>query len=242
MASTVLITGASRGIGAATARRFAAGGWNVAVNYFRSEEKARRLCEALGPCAFPIRADVGDRAQVQAMVSAAVERFGALDALVCNAGIALPGMLAQDVTEEQWQRLLAVDVSGVYYACQAALPVLLHQHKGRIVTVSSMWGQVGGSCEVAYSAAKGAVLSLTKALAKEVAPSGITVNAVAPGVIDTDMMSFADADTRAALQEETPLGRLGAPEDIAEAIYFLCQDAAGFITGQVLGVNGGLVI
>ncbi|MCD8367470.1 MAG: 3-oxoacyl-ACP reductase FabG [Clostridiales bacterium] len=239
MAKTVLITGASRGIGAAAARRFRAEGWNVAVNYCRSRAQAEALCQALGPNALPVQADVADWRQVQAMTDAVAERFGGLDALVCNAGIALPNTLLQDVTGEQWERLMAVDVNGVYHACRAALPYLLRQHRGSIVTVSSIWGQVGGSCEVAYSAAKGAVLSFSRALAKEVGPSGITVNVVAPGVIDTDMMAFADGETRQALAEETPLGRLGAPEDVAAAICFLCSADASFITGQVLGVNGG---
>lgn len=242
MAKTVLITGASRGIGAATARRFAAGGWNVVVNYFASEEQALRLCQQLGPQTLPVRGDVSQPQQVADVVAAAVARFGTLDAVVCNAGIALPQMLMQDTTQDQWQRVMAVNVSGAFYTCQAALPVLLHNHAGRIVTVSSMWGETGGSCEVAYSAAKGAVISMTKALAKEVGPSGITVNAVAPGVIDTDMMAFADAETRVALQEETPVGRLGRPEDVAETIWFLCQEEASFLTGQVIGVNGGMVI
>lgn len=239
MAKTVLITGASRGIGAAAARRFAAEGWNVAVNYCRSRDEAEALCRELGEGAFPVQADVADRRQAQDMVDRAADRFGGLDALVCNAGIALPGMVLQDVTGEQWERLMAVDVNGVYHACRAALPYLLRQHRGSIVTISSIWGQVGGSCEVAYSAAKGAVLSFSRALAKEVGPSGITVNVVAPGVIDTDMMAFADGETRQALAEETPLGRLGAPKEVAAAIYFLCSADASFITGQVLGVNGG---
>lgn len=239
---TVLITGASRGIGAAAARRFARAGWGVAVNYLSSEEKALSLCRELGENTFPVRGDVSDPEDAQKIASEALMRFGHLDALVCSAGIALPLMVAQDVTREQWERLLAVDVSGVFYCCQAAIPAMLRARYGRIVTLSSMWGQVGGSCEVAYSAAKGAVLSMTKALAQELAPSGITVNAVAPGVIDTDMMAFADEETRAALREQTPVGRLGTPEDVAESIFFLCQRETGFITGQVLGVNGGFVV
>ncbi len=211
----------------------------MAVNYCRSQERAEALCHELGPVAFPVQADVADWRQVQAMTEAAAEWFGGLDALVCNAGIALPGMVLQDVTSTQWERLMAVDVNGVYHACRATLPYLLRQHRGSIVTVSSIWGQVGGSCEVAYSAAKGAVLSFSRALAKEVGPSGITVNVVAPGDIDTDMMAFADGETRQALAEETPLGRLGTAEEVAAASYFLCSGAASFITGQVLGVIGG---
>mgnify|MGYP002410375569 FL=1 len=215
MSQTVLITGASRGIGAATARRFAAEGYHIAVNYFQSRDAADALCAELGDNAFPICADVADPTQVNAMVDSALQRFGHLDVLVCNAGICLPGMLLQDVTDDQWNRLLSVDTSGVFYTARAVLPHMLRPHTGRIITVASMWGQVGGACEVAYSAAKGAVIAFSKALAKEVAPSGITVNCVAPGGIDTDMMQQAPPEARAMLAEETPLGRLGQPADIA---------------------------
>lgn len=242
MSQTVLITGASRGIGAATARRFAAGGYQVAVNYFQSQAAAEALCRELGNDSFPIQTDVADPDQVRTLVETAMARMGHLDVLVCNAGICLPGMLLQDVTDAQWERLMAVDAGGVFYTARTVLPHMLHRHAGRIITVSSMWGQVGGACEVAYSAAKGAVIAFSKALAKEVAPSGITVNCVAPGVIDTDMMGYASPETRAMLEEETPLGRLGQPADIAEAIYYLASPAAAFLTGQVLAPNGGFVI
>ena len=242
MSQTVLITGASRGIGAAAARRFAAGGYQVAVNYLQSQGAAEALCRELDNGSFPIQADVADPDQVRAMVDTVLQRFGHLDALVCNAGICLPGMLLQDVTDPQWARLLSVDTSGVFYAARAVLPHMIHRHAGRIITVSSMWGQVGGACEVAYSAAKGAVIAFSKALAKEVAPSGITVNSVAPGVIDTDMMGFGSQETRDLLAEETPMGRLGQPADVAETIYFLASPAAAFLTGQVLAPNGGFVI
>ena len=242
MSQTVLITGASRGIGAAAARRFAAGGYQVAVNYLQSQGAAEALCRELDNGSFPIQADVADPDQVRAMVDTVLQRFGHLDALVCNAGICLPGMLLQDVTDPQWARLLSVDTSGGFYAARAVLPHMIHRHAGRIITVSSMWGQVGGACEVAYSAAKGAVIAFSKALAKEVAPSGITVNSVAPGVIDTDMMGFASQETRDLLAEETPMGRLGQPADVAETIYFLASPAAAFLTGQVLAPNGGFVI
>ena len=169
MSQTVLITGASRGIGAETARRFAAGGYQVAVNYFQSKDAAFALCDEIGNGAFPVCGDVSDSAQVRAMVDEVFAHVDHLDALVCNAGISLPGMLLQDVTDQQWAEVLSVDTSGVFYAVRAVLPHMLHQHAGRIITVSSMWGQVGGACEVAYSAAKGAVIAFTKALAKEVA-------------------------------------------------------------------------
>ena len=212
MSQTVLITGASRGIGAETARRFAAGGYQVAVNYFQSKDAAFALCDEIGNGAFPVCGDVSDPAQVSAMADTVLERFGHLDVLVCNAGISLPGMLLQDVTDQQWSEVLSVDASGVFYAVRAVLP-----HKG-------------------------AVIAFTKALAKEVAPSGILVNCVAPGVIDTDMLSMAPPEARAMLEEETPIGRLGQPSDIAEAVFYLASPASRFLTGQVIAPNGGLII
>ena len=240
MSKTVLITGASRGIGAAVARRFAAAGWQVALHYHRSEAQALALARELN--ALPLRADVSDSAQVAAMAAEAVQRLGHLDALVCNAGIALPLGLVQDCSDSDWHRVFAVNVDGVFHTVRAVLPSMLARHSGSIVTLSSMWGQVGGSCEVPYSAAKGAVIAFTKALAQEVAPSGINVNCVAPGIIQTDMMAFADADTLEALRADTPLGRLGTPEDVAGVVFGLCQPESSFVTGQVIGVNGGFVI
>ncbi len=240
MSKTVLITGASRGIGAAVARRFAAAGWQVALHYHRSEAQALALARELN--ALPLRADVSDSAQVAAMAAEAVQRLGHLDALVCNAGIALPLGLVQDCSDSDWHRVFAVNVDGVFHTVRAVLPSMLARHSGSIVTLSSMWGQVGGSCEVPYSAAKGAVIAFTKALAQEVAPSGINVNCVAPGIIQTDMMAFADEDTLAALRADTPLGRLGTPEDVAGVVFGLCQPESSFVTGQVIGVNGGFVI
>lgn len=240
MSKTVLITGASRGIGAAVARRFAAAGWQVALHYHRSEAQALALARELN--ALPLRADVSDSAQVAAMAAEAVQRLGHLDALVCNAGIALPLGLVQDCSDADWHRVFAVNVDGVFHTVRAVLPSMLARHSGSIVTLSSMWGQVGGSCEVPYSAAKGAVIAFTKALAQEVAPSGINVNCVAPGIIQTDMMAFADEDTLEALRADTPLGRLGTPEDVAGVVFGLCQPESSFVTGQVIGVNGGFVI
>jgi 3-oxoacyl-[acyl-carrier protein] reductase len=242
MSKTVLITGSSRGIGAAAARKFAREGWQVAVNWVRSQEKALALCRELGNGSVAIQADVSDPAQAAALVEQTVTAFGHLDALVCSAGIALPLDVVQNCSPEDWRRVFAVNVDGVFYTVRSALPHMIQQGGGKIVTLSSMWGQVGGSCEVPYSAAKGAVIAFTKALAQEAAPSGINVNCVAPGVIQTDMMAFADAQTLAALAEETPLGRLGTPEDVAGAIYYLCQAESSFLTGQVIGVNGGYVI
>jgi 3-oxoacyl-[acyl-carrier protein] reductase len=242
MSKTVLITGSSRGIGAAAARKFAREGWQVAVNWVRSREKALALCRELGNGSVAIQADVSDPGQAASLVEQTVSAFGHLDALVCSAGIALPLDVVQNCSPESWRRVFSVNVDGVFYTVRAALPHMIQQGGGKIVTLSSMWGQVGGSCEVPYSAAKGAVIAFTKALAQEVAPSGINVNCVAPGVIQTDMMAFADAQTLAALAEETPLGRLGTAEDVAGTIYYLCQSESSFLTGQVIGVNGGYVI
>ena len=244
MSKTVLITGASRGIGAETARQFARAGYQVAVNYFRSEEAALALCAELsreGASVLPVRADVSDPEQVAFMVDTVLDNFCQLDILICNAGIA-QSKLFSDFTTEEWRRMFAVNVDGVFYCCKAVLPHVIHRKAGKILTVSSMWGQTGGSCEVPYSAAKAAVIGFTKALAKEVGPSGITVNCVAPGVIDTDMngnLTPADLD---ALREETPLERIGAPADAAAALLFLASPAGDFFTGQVLSPNGGILI
>lgn len=241
---TVLITGASRGIGAAAAREFARAGYAVAVNYCRSGERALALVEELrgaGHNALAVQADVSDREQVRKMVDNVLEKFCQLDTLVCNAGVGLTGMFC-DMTQEQWRRLFAVNVEGTIHCIQSVLPHMVHRKAGKIVTMSSMWGVTGGSCEVGYSAAKGAVIALTRALAKELGPSGITVNCVAPGVIDTEMNAALGPQDLAALAEETPLGRIGSPEEVARTILFLASEGADFLTGQVLQPNGGLVI
>lgn len=245
MQPTVLITGASRGIGAAAARAFGARGWRVGVNYCRSRAAAEDLCRALratGTDALPLGGDVSDPVQARAVTEQFLSSFRRIDALVCCAGIALGQMLLTDVTDEQWRRLFAVDVDGVFYPVRAALGQMVRQKSGAIVTVSSMWGQVGASCEVAYSAAKGAVIAFSKALAKEVGPSGVRVNCVCPGVIDTEMNAHLSPADREALRLETPLERLGTPEEVAETICFLAGPESCFVTGQVLGVNGGMVI
>ncbi len=234
-----LITGASRGIGAAVARRLRADGCEVVLNYARSRAQAEDLAAQLGGTA--LQADVSDPAQVKRMVDTVLEKFCQLDILVCNAGVSWRG-LTQDMGREEYRRVMGVDLDGTFYCCQAVLPQMIRQRSGRIVTVSSMWGQVGGSCETAYSAAKAGIIGLTKALAKEVGPSGITVNCVAPGVIDTEMNQSLGSQTLSDLAEETPLGRLGTAEDVAAWVSCLCSPAGDFLTGQVIAPNGGLVI
>lgn len=243
--SVVLITGASRGIGAATARLFAREGWDVAVNYNQSQRAAQDLVRELtelGVRACTIRADVSDSGQAAALVEQAVRELGGLDALVCNAGIALPQQLLTDTTDEQWRAVFSANVDGMFYVIRAAVPHFVRQKAGRIITMSSVWGLTGGSCEVAYSASKGAVIAMTKALAKELGPSGITVNCVAPGVIATDMNAHLDGESMKELQEETPLGCIGTPEDVASAVLFLAGQGGQFLTGQVLQPNGGIYI
>lgn len=241
---TALITGASRGIGAATARRLARAGYAVAVNYCNSEERALALVEELraeGHTAMAVRADVSDPEQVRTMVDNVLDKFCQLDILVCNAGIARQ-QLFTDISDGDWRTLFRTNVDGTFYCCRAVLPHFIHRKAGKIVTMSSMWGLTGGSCEVAYSATKAAVIGLTKALSKEVGPSGITVNCVAPGVIDTEMNANLTPEDLEALRQETPLESIGRPEDVAESVFFLTSEGARFITGQILSPNGGILI
>ncbi len=241
---TVLITGSSRGIGAETARLFAEKGYAVGVNYCHSRARAEDLAETLRGLGVPVRlypADVSRRAEAARMVEAFLGDFGRMDVLVCSAGIARQELFT-DVTESAWREMLGVNLDGVFHCCQAALPDMIRRKAGKIITLSSMWGQVGASCEVAYSAAKAGVIGLTKALAKEVGPSGVTVNCVAPGVIETEMNGLLSQETKDALAEETPLERMGTPREVAEAIWFLASAAGGFFTGQVLAPNGGFII
>ena len=244
MAKTVLITGAATGIGRETARRFAAEGCNIVVHYYKSEMAAQKLLEELKArhaTAIPIQADIRDGAAVEAMVEKACRAFGRIDVLVNNAGIAQQKLFT-DISSREWDEMFDVNVKGVYRCTQAVLPGMISRKSGSIVNVSSIWGVVGASCEAHYSAAKAAVIGLTRALAKELGPSGIRVNCVAPGVIDTAMNANLDDETKAALKEETPLGTIGTARDVAEAILYLASDKAGFVTGQVLGVNGGMVV
>lgn len=236
---TALVTGATGAIGSAVCRRLARDGVRVAGGYRSDPQTARDLAAELGGLA--VYCDVTDPRSARSAVDNVLEKFCQLDILVCNAGVAWRGLL-QDMTWEEWRRVMAVDLDGVYTCCHAALPSMISQKSGQIITISSMWGEVGASCEVAYSAAKAGVIGLTKALAKEVGPSGVRVNCVSPGVIESRMNASLEPQDLAALADDTPLGRIGAPGEVAEAVAFLCSDAAGFMTGQVLGVNGGFIV
>ena len=231
--ANVIITGGSRGIGAACVRRFARRGDRVWFLYEKEHDAARAIAEETGATA--ICADVADGESVRA----AFRQIPDVDILVCNAGISIPGLMSM-LPEESWDRLFDVNVKGVYHCINAAMSAFLRKQAGSVVTVSSMWGVTGGSCEAAYSATKGAVIALSKALAKELGPSGIRVNCVAPGVILTDMCADIDSEILEELRQESPIGKNGTPEDVAAAIEYLAF--APFVTGQVLGVNGGFVI
>ena len=237
---TVLISGGDRGIGAAAARAFYAAGYRVAVLYHTHAEAAAALEKELPGCTV-VQCDVASRASCELAFHAVEQAMGRVDVLVSNAGIAQQKLFT-DITPDEWQHMLDVNLTGAFHLCQLALPGMIRRKNGRILTVSSMWGQTGGSCEVHYSSAKAGLIGLTKALAKEEGPSGITVNCVAPGVIDTDMMASFTAEDKAALAEETPVGRLGTADEVAKLLVYLAGEDAGYITGQVFGVNGGLVI
>lgn len=244
MNPVALITGASRGIGAACARVFAHSGYSVVIIYNKRKDLAEALVTELvgaGQDALCLQADVSDRAQVFAAVQTVLNRYRRIDVLINNAAIAQQKLFT-DITEEEWLRMFAVNINGAFHMTQAALPGMISRRSGSIVNISSMWGQVGASCEVHYSASKAALIGMTQALAKEVGPSGVRVNCIAPGVINTDMNSHLDEETLSALSEETPLMRLGDPKEVARAALFLCGEGASFITGQVLGVNGGFII
>ena len=229
----IVITGGSRGIGAAAVELFAAQGHDVTFLYEKEHAAAAAVAAKTGAKA--ICCDVSD----SAAVTAAFEKIGDVDVLICNAGIAHYGLMSM-TSEATWDRLFDVNVKGIYLCVNAAMPAFLKKQSGCIITVSSMWGQVGASCEAAYSATKGAVIAMTKALAKELGPSGIRVNCIAPGVIETDMCAGLDPEILEQLAADTPAGRNGRPEDVAKAMEYLAQ--ATFVTGQVLPVNGGYVI
>ncbi len=240
---TALVTGGAKGIGAAVCRALAKDGYNIALNFNTSEKEALSLKNELSvlTCVEIFKADVSDSEQVKKMFSEIENIFGGADVLVNNAGIAQQALFT-DINDEMWQKMIGTNLTGAFNCCRSALPYMIRQKCGSIINIASMWGEVGASMEVHYSAAKAGLIGLTKALAKEVGLSGITVNAVSPGVVLTDMMAqFSDEDKK-VLADETPMGVLGTPEDIAAAVSFLASEKARFITGQVVSVNGGLVI
>lgn len=237
-----LVTGGDRGIGRAISLRLARGGYAVGVNYCQREWEAREVVEqirTMGGQGAAFQADLSQREQVWNLVERMEQAFGSIHLLVNNAGVSWTGLF-QDMDEQQWQRLLGVNLNGTVYCCQSVLPSMIRRQEGVIVNLSSIWGIAGASCEAGYSAVKAAVIGLTKALAKELGPSGIRVNCVAPGAVDTEMNAHLTQEERELLKEETPLGAMGKPEDIAEAVWYLAQSE--FVTGQVLSPNGGIVI
>lgn len=244
MEKIALVTGSSRGIGRAIARELAHNGWAVCINYHERRDCAEALYKELASegCRVMVQqADVSQREQVEAMVTAIRRQFGDVSLLVNNAGISRQGLF-QDVSEDLWREMFAVNVDGAFHACQAVLPAMLREHQGTIVNISSIWGLRGASCEVTYACTKAAIVGLTRSLAMELAPSNIRVNCVAPGVIQTDMLKEVGEETVPLLQEETPLGRLGTPEDIAHAVAFFASEKASFVTGQVLTADGGFIL
>ena len=234
----VLITGSSKGIGESIARAFYSMGENVIINYFSGEERAKKIAGDLGG-SMCVKADVSDNAQVDTMFSLIEKQFGSVDVLVNNAGVAPLQKVVQDVDEGEFDRTLKVNLKGAFNCTKRAVDGMIAKGFGRIINVSSIWGVVGGSCEAVYSMTKAGIIGFTKALAKELAPSGITVNAVAPGFIDTSMNAhLSEADVK-AFEQEIPLGRIGKPEEVASAVLFLASRSASYITGQVLGIDGG---
>jgi len=244
MRKSALVTGASRGIGRAVATELARQGWAVGINYIERRDAAEELVAQLraeGHDAVAVQADVADGRAVETMVREVEAELGPVELLVNNAGVAGQSLF-QDISDEMWDRYMGVNLGGARNTIRAVLPHMLHEKRGCIVNVSSMWGLRGASCEVAYSCTKAALIALTRSLALELAPSGIRVNCVAPGVINTDMVQVLGQETLQELAQQTPLGRLGTPEDIAHAVAFFASEKASFITGQVLTADGGFIV
>ena len=244
MKKTAIVTGSSRGIGFAIARQLGLDGYNIVMVATGPQDKNQAAVDALqkqGVCCAYVQANIGDHDDRLRILDAALTAFGRVDALVNNAGVAGQALF-QDISEELWRRYFSVNVDGAFHTIQAVLPHMLHQHAGCIVNISSIWGQRGASCEVTYSCTKAALIGLTRSLAMELAPTHIRVNCVAPGVIRTDMLDALPPEVLPQLAQETPLGRLGTPEDIAHAVAFLAGAGASFITGQVLTCDGGFIL
>ena len=235
----VLVNGGSRGIGRAIVELFSERGYNVAFTYNNSINEANELSRKTG--ALAIKADSASESEVNIAVATVEEKIGRVDILINNAAISGSGLFTE-VSYEEWRRMFAVNLDGAFLYSKRVLPEMIREHSGRIINISSMWGITGASCEVNYSATKAAIIGMTKALAKEVGPSGITVNCIAPGLIDTDMNKNLSEDDIASLVDETPLSRIGQPRDVAEAALFLAGESSSFITGEVLNVNGGFLI
>lgn len=239
-----VITGAGKGIGRAIALRLAKDGYKIAVCYNNSKSEAEKVAESIiaaGGNARTFQIDIADSQNVNSVIADIENSFGEIAVLVNNAGIA-EQLLFTDITDEMWRKMLDTNLSGAFYCARAVLPFMIHRKRGKIINIASIWGETGGSCEVHYSAAKAGIIGMTKALAKEVGLSGITVNCVSPGVILTDMTSHFDENTMNTLKDETPLGRIGTPEDVSGAVAFLASADADFITGQDIAVNGGMNI
>lgn len=239
MNKVVFITGGSRGIGACAVKVFAEAGHKVAFTYLKSENEALCLSKSTG--ALAIKADASSSKEMSDAIKRACEELGHIDILINNVGIS-EFSLFTDISDDMWHRMIDTNLSSAFYASRAVLPQMINRKDGCIINVSSMWGQVGASCEVHYSASKAGLIGLTKALAKEVAPSGIRVNCVAPGAIDTEMNACLSDEAIEQIKNETPLGRLGTPEEIANILLFLADERSSFITGQVIGANGGMII
>lgn len=239
-----VITGAGKGIGRAIALRLAKDGYKIAVCYNNSKEKAKKVAEdiiAAGGTEKTFHLDINDSQNVNSVIADIEKSFGEIAVLVNNAGIAEQSLFT-DITDEMWRKMIDTNLSGAFFCTRAVLQFMIHRKKGKIINIASIWGETGGSCEVHYSAAKAGLIGMTKALAKEVGLSGITVNCVSPGVILTDMTSHFDEETMNELKDETPLGRIGTPEDVAGAVSFLASADSDFITGQDIAVNGGMNI
>ncbi len=235
----VLITGGSRGIGRACVEKFANEGCEVSFIYNNSDENAREISSLTG--AFAVKADIGDPEQVRKACTAAIEKMGGIDILVNNAGISHIGLFT-DMSDAEYRKMMSVNADGAFWTSREVARCMIRQHFGRIINIGSMWGKTGASCEVAYSASKAAIEGFTKALAKELGPSGICVNCIEPGVVDTEMNSELDGDSLAELCDETPVGRIASPGEVAEFVYLIATERSGFLTGQIIGFDGGFAI